>query len=260
MGLSRWAGWPEARGSGKLFTPGSGRSHAYQEGRFVNSGHTPRRADWSVLAQVFAEAGLTDADGNPLNRVTARKTWQRVQQMQKQMALAESPQTRQPPSRPPPCRWEKTTRIRRPGGSARPRCAGIRRPRQHLRRRLARFSRPIPTTPTRSSPTCSADNRGAASPPRQTTENSQVAQKPASNSDAVVPLFGFGRAQRRMSISGWCRTARRPAGVAPHANPNEPRRPRRRLGDPGCRRSSTDASGAPHVPGRGQFAQRECVG
>jgi hypothetical protein len=60
--------------------------------------YTPRRADWSVLAQVFAEAGLTDADGKPLNRVTARKTWQRVQQMQKQMALAESPQTRHPPS------------------------------------------------------------------------------------------------------------------------------------------------------------------
>jgi hypothetical protein len=63
--------------------------------------YSPRRADWSVLAQVFAEAGLTDADGKPLNRVTARKTWQRVQQMQKQMALAVSPQTRQPPSRPP---------------------------------------------------------------------------------------------------------------------------------------------------------------
>jgi hypothetical protein len=60
--------------------------------------YTPRRADWSVLAQVFAEAGLTDADGKPLNRVTARKTWQRVQQMRRQMALAESPQTRQPPS------------------------------------------------------------------------------------------------------------------------------------------------------------------
>ena len=36
------------------------------------------RTDWTLLAQVFVEAGLTDADGKPPNSVIARKTWQRV--------------------------------------------------------------------------------------------------------------------------------------------------------------------------------------
>jgi len=64
--------------------------------------YTARRADWSVLAQVFADAGLTDADGKPPTGVTARKTWQRVRQTRKQMALEEPPETRRQPARPPP--------------------------------------------------------------------------------------------------------------------------------------------------------------
>ena len=39
------------------------------------------RTDWTLLAQVFVEAGLTDADGKPPNSVIARKTWQRVRRM-----------------------------------------------------------------------------------------------------------------------------------------------------------------------------------
>lgn len=36
------------------------------------------RPDWSVLAQVFAESGLTDRSGKPASPETARKAWQRV--------------------------------------------------------------------------------------------------------------------------------------------------------------------------------------
>ena len=70
--------------------------------------YTARRADWRVLAQVFADAGLTDADGNPPNSVTARKTWQRVrqmvrtQQMQQQPGPEEPSETRRPATQPPP--------------------------------------------------------------------------------------------------------------------------------------------------------------
>ena len=42
--------------------------------------YTARRADWSVLAKVFSEAGLTDAAGKPAQPETARKTWQRIRQ------------------------------------------------------------------------------------------------------------------------------------------------------------------------------------
>jgi hypothetical protein len=44
------------------------------------SRYTARRADWSVLARVFVDSGLKDADGNPPTPVTARKTWQRVRE------------------------------------------------------------------------------------------------------------------------------------------------------------------------------------
>jgi len=37
-----------------------------------------RRADWRVLARVFAEAGLTDNAGKPATPEAVRKTWQRV--------------------------------------------------------------------------------------------------------------------------------------------------------------------------------------
>ena len=37
-----------------------------------------RRADWRVLARVFADAGLTDNAGQPPKPETVRKTWQRV--------------------------------------------------------------------------------------------------------------------------------------------------------------------------------------
>jgi hypothetical protein len=37
-----------------------------------------RMADWSVLAKLFGDAGLTDRYGNPPKPETARKTWQRV--------------------------------------------------------------------------------------------------------------------------------------------------------------------------------------
>jgi hypothetical protein len=70
--------------------------------------YTARQADWTVLARVFAEAGLTDAEGNPPNSVTARKTWQRVRQMvrhqqiQQQAPPGEPSETRHPASQPPP--------------------------------------------------------------------------------------------------------------------------------------------------------------
>jgi hypothetical protein len=70
--------------------------------------YTARRADWTVLAKVFVDAGLTDADGNPPSSVTARKTWQRVRQMvrnrqmQHQAPPGEPSETRHPASQPPP--------------------------------------------------------------------------------------------------------------------------------------------------------------
>jgi hypothetical protein len=76
--------------------------------------YTARRVDWSVLAQVFAEAGLTDADGNPPNRVTARKTWQRVRQMHRQMAPGPAPEPSppaQPPTRSPPAPVQGDDRV-----------------------------------------------------------------------------------------------------------------------------------------------------
>ena len=36
------------------------------------------RTVWSKLVSVFVEQGLTDANGNPPNAETARKTWQRI--------------------------------------------------------------------------------------------------------------------------------------------------------------------------------------
>jgi hypothetical protein len=67
------------------------------------------RTDWTLLAQVFVEAGLTDADGKPPNSVIARKTWQRVRQMvrhrqmQPQAPPGEPAETRHPaPQSPPP--------------------------------------------------------------------------------------------------------------------------------------------------------------
>lgn len=66
------------------------------------------RTDWAVLAQVFVEAGLTDADGKPPNAVIARKTWQRVRRMirhqriQHQAPPGEPSETRHPTSQPPP--------------------------------------------------------------------------------------------------------------------------------------------------------------
>jgi hypothetical protein len=68
--------------------------------------YTARRGDWTALAKVFVDAGLTDADGNPPNSVTARKTWQRVRQMvrsrqmQKQGPFAEPPETHRLPVQP----------------------------------------------------------------------------------------------------------------------------------------------------------------
>jgi hypothetical protein len=39
-----------------------------------------RRADWTVLAALFENAGLTDGEGKTATAETARKTWQRVRQ------------------------------------------------------------------------------------------------------------------------------------------------------------------------------------
>jgi hypothetical protein len=37
-----------------------------------------RRLEWSRLCAQFAKAGLTGADGKPVNAITARMTWWRV--------------------------------------------------------------------------------------------------------------------------------------------------------------------------------------
>ena len=72
------------------------------------------RTDWTLLAQVFVEAGLTDADGKPPNSVIARKTWQRVRrmvrnrQMQPRASLAAPPETQLLPTQPLP-QTETTT-------------------------------------------------------------------------------------------------------------------------------------------------------
>jgi hypothetical protein len=72
------------------------------------------RTDWTLLAQVFVEAGLTDADGKPPNSVIARKTWQRVRrmvrnrQMQPPASLAAPPETQLLPTQPLP-QTETTT-------------------------------------------------------------------------------------------------------------------------------------------------------
>ena len=66
------------------------------------------RTDWTLVAQVFVEAGLTDADGKPPNSMIARKTWQRVRQMvrhqrmQHQAPPGEPSETRNPAPQPPP--------------------------------------------------------------------------------------------------------------------------------------------------------------
>jgi hypothetical protein len=36
------------------------------------------RPDWTALTQLFAEKGLTNADGKPLTETTARRSWRRA--------------------------------------------------------------------------------------------------------------------------------------------------------------------------------------
>ena len=55
------------------------------------------RPDWTALAQLFEEGGLTDRSGKPASPETARKAWQRVR---KAVAEARARRPAQPPATP----------------------------------------------------------------------------------------------------------------------------------------------------------------
>lgn len=59
------------------------QNHAAFAARYIS-----RLTDWSVLVRVFTEAGLTDARGNDLTPLTARKTWERVQRKMRESPTA----------------------------------------------------------------------------------------------------------------------------------------------------------------------------
>jgi hypothetical protein len=73
------------------------------------------RPNWDRLAEVFAQAELTDQRGNlPTKGETVRKTWQRIHK-----EMREQPQPSAPAKKPPAAATHPVIRVARPQPAAR---------------------------------------------------------------------------------------------------------------------------------------------